>query len=385
MSESRPPRAWVGSDMVSGLQVLPVAGIGRIGPGDDLADIIIAAAPWLADGDVVVVTSKIVSKAEGQLVEVPEQEGPQRDAAREAVLQAQTARIVARRGATSIVATHHGFVMAAAGVDASNVEPGRLVLLPKDPDASARSLRAAFATRHGRNVAVVVSDTMGRPWRMGLVDVALGAAGLAPVRDHRGATDPYGNVLQLTEMAVADELAAAADLVKGKLDEVPVAVVRGYLTQPPDEDGPGAIAMVRDPETDLFSLGTAEARAAGMGDAARLPNYAPFAIGQERGDVRLAQAPPDPETLARALAGVPLAPSTVLRLVVTKGLSTVTLRCTAPRETAPLVALGMDVHRLRSALHAAGLLTSLVTVEFDDDEEELADTESVAIAIASPA
>ncbi len=359
--------------------------MGRVAPGDDLADIIVAAAPWLADGDVVVVTSKIVSKAEGQLVEVPAQEGPAREAAREAVLRAQTARVVARRGATRIVATHHGFVMAAAGVDASNVEPGRLVLLPKDPDSSARSLRAAFAARHRRNVAVVVSDTMGRPWRTGLVDVALGAAGLAPVIDHRGATDPYGNVLQLTEMAVADELAAAADLVKGKLAEVPVAVVRGYLTQPPGHDGPGAIAMVRDAATDLFSLGTAEARAAGMADAARLPKYAPFAVGQERGGVRLAPTPPDPETLAQALAGVPLAPSTVLRLVVTKGLSIVTLRCTAPRETAPLVALGMDVHRLRSALHAAGLLTSLVTVEFDDDEEELAGTESVAIAIAMPA
>jgi coenzyme F420-0:L-glutamate ligase/coenzyme F420-1:gamma-L-glutamate ligase len=372
------------SEPTSGLRILPVTGIGRVAPGDDLADIIVAAAPWLADGDVVVVTSKIVSKAEGQLVEVPEVEGPARDAAREAVLRAQTARVVARRGATRIVATHHGFVMAAAGVDASNVEPGRLVVLPKDPDASARSLRAAFAARHGRNVAVVVSDTMGRPWRTGLVDVALGAAGFAPVIDHRGATDPYGNVLQLTEMAVADEVAAAADLVKGKLDEIPVAVVRGYLTQPPGHDGPGAIAMVRDASTDLFSLGTAEAHAAGMADAARLPNYAPFAVGQERGDVRLAPTPPDPETLAQALAGVPLAPSTVLRLVVTKGLSTVTLRCTAPRETAPLVALGMDVHRLRSALHAAGLLTSLVTVEFDDDEEELAGTESVAIAIAMP-
>src|SRR5690606_6992887 len=124
--------------------------------------------------------------------------------------------------------------------------------LPKDPDASARTLRSALATRHGRNVAVVISDTMGRPWRTGLVDVALGAAGIAPIRDHRGATDPYGNVLQLTEMAVADELAAAADLVKGKLDQVPVAVIRGYLTGPPTEDGPGAIAMVRDASSDLF-------------------------------------------------------------------------------------------------------------------------------------
>jgi coenzyme F420-0:L-glutamate ligase / coenzyme F420-1:gamma-L-glutamate ligase len=368
---------------VSEVQVLPVTGIGRIEPGDDLAGIIAAAAPWLRDGDVLVVTSKIVSKAEGRLVEVPV-DGPEREAVRSAALRAETARVVAQRGGTHIVATHHGFVMAAAGIDASNVDPSRLVLLPKDPDASARALRAALSERYGWNVAVVISDTMGRPWRLGLTDVALGAAGIEPLCDHRGRRDPYGNELQLTVTAVVDELAAAADLVKGKLNEVPVAVVRGYLAEPPAGDGPGVASLVRDAASDLFALGTAEARAAGMADAARLPIYAPFAPGPASAGVRIADERPDPQMLADALAGLPLAPSTAVRLVVTHGASTLILRCSAVREPAPLVALGMDVQRLRSALHAVGLLTSIVSVEFDDDDEPSPESESVAIAVAAP-
>src|SRR5258705_5710813 len=157
--------------MREAFQVLPITGIGRIGPGDDLAEVITTAAPWLRDGDVLVVTSKIVSKAEGQLVDIPAS-GPEREAAREALLMAQTARPVASRGPVRIVATHHGFVMAAAGIDNSNVDPNQLVLLPKDPDASARALRAALAERYQLDVAVLISDTMGRPWRAGLTDVA---------------------------------------------------------------------------------------------------------------------------------------------------------------------------------------------------------------------
>jgi len=363
------------------LQIIPVPGIGHIEPGDDLAAIIAAAAPWLRDADVVVVTSKIVSKAEGRLVDIPAEDGPARDAAREAALVAETARVVARRGPTSIVATHHGFVMAAAGIDLSNVDREHLVLLPKDPDASARSLRAALAERSGPNVAVVVSDTMGRPWRTGQTDVALGAAGIDAIRDHRGQRDPYGNELQVTQMAIADELAAAADLVKGKLDGVPVAVVRGYLAQPPAGDGPGAISMVRDAASDMFALGTAEARRAGMADAARLPNYAPFAADTTPGGVQISTVLPDPQVLADAVSGVPVSPSTVLSLLVTKGSTVVTLRCSAPREPAALVALGMDVHRLRSAFAAADLLTSIVSVDFDD-EDVPPDSETVAIAIA---
>src|SRR6188508_847004 len=145
---------------MDGLEVLPVRGIGDVTPGDDLAVLITANAPWLRDGDVLVVTSKIVSKAEGSLVEVPA-DGPARQAAREAILAAETKRVVARRGATAIVQTHHGFVMAAAGIDASNVDKTHLVLLPADPDASARALRAAFRAR-GLDLAVIVSDTMGR-------------------------------------------------------------------------------------------------------------------------------------------------------------------------------------------------------------------------------
>jgi coenzyme F420-0:L-glutamate ligase/coenzyme F420-1:gamma-L-glutamate ligase len=243
-----------------GFAVLPIRGIPDVRPGDDLAELITAAAPWLADGDILVVTSKIVSKAEGALVDVPAG-GPEREEARERVLAAETARVVATRGHTRIVQTHHGFVMASAGIDASNVDRSQLVLLPKDPDASARALRDALAAR-GLDVAIVISDTMGRPWRNGLTDVALGCAGIGALRDHRGETDAYGNELHITQMAVVDELAAAAELVKGKVDQVPVAVVRGLITSTADSDGV-IPTLVRSAENDLFSLGTAEARAQG--------------------------------------------------------------------------------------------------------------------------
>jgi coenzyme F420-0:L-glutamate ligase/coenzyme F420-1:gamma-L-glutamate ligase len=254
--------------MNDGYSVRPVRGIPDVRPGDDLAALITTAAPWLADGDILVVTSKIVSKAEGSLVDVP-LGGPEREAAREEVLRAETARVVATRGHTRIVQTHHGFVMASAGIDASNVDRSQLVLLPKDPDRSAADLRAALRERHGLDVAVIISDTAGRPWRNGLTDIALGCAGLAPLRDHRGETDPYGNELSITQMAVVDELAAAAELVKGKIDKVPVAVVSGLgelLT-----DGPGVVpTLVRDAASDMFSLGTSEAvelgRRAGAGE-----------------------------------------------------------------------------------------------------------------------
>jgi len=247
-----------------GYSVLPVRGIPDVGPGDDLAALITAAAPWLRDGDILVVTSKIVSKAEGQLVDVPA-DGPEREAARESVLRAETARVVATRGHTRIVQTHHGFVMASAGIDASNVDRSQLVLLPKDPDRSAADLRAALRERHGLQVAVIVSDTTGRPWRNGLTDVALGCSGIAPLRDHRGETDPHGNELHITQMAVADELAAAAELVKGKIDRVPVAVIRGLITAP--VEAPGVVpALLRDSENDLFSMGTHEAIEKGRAD-----------------------------------------------------------------------------------------------------------------------
>jgi coenzyme F420-0:L-glutamate ligase/coenzyme F420-1:gamma-L-glutamate ligase len=195
------------------------------------------------------------------------------------VLAAETARVVAARGATRIVQTRHGFVMAAAGIDASNVDTDHLVLLPDDPDASARALREALRERFSLDVAVVVSDTMGRPWRIGLTDVALGAAGIPALRDYRGERDAYGNELQLTQMAVVDELAGAAELVKGKYDQVPVAVVRG-LGAVGDGHGDGVRALIRGAEDDLFSLGTAEAVALGQRRAARIddaPAFVPHA------------------------------------------------------------------------------------------------------------
>src|SRR5919107_410888 len=251
--------------MTEGLAVLPVRGIGDVTAGDDLAELIGNAAPWLRDGDILVVTSKIVSKAEGRLVDVPA-DGPEREAARAELLASETARVVARRGATAIVQTHHGFVMAAAGIDASNVDKAHLVLLPADPDASARGLRAALLGR-GLHVGVIVSDTMGRAWRNGLTDVALGAAGIEPFRDHRGEIDPYGNELQLTEMAVIDELAAAGELVKGKCDQVPVAVVRGYPGAGADDR---AVATVADALARGTTVTAAEVPPPGAAAALRL-------------------------------------------------------------------------------------------------------------------
>jgi coenzyme F420-0:L-glutamate ligase/coenzyme F420-1:gamma-L-glutamate ligase len=318
---------------MSRLEILPVTGIGEVQPGDDVAALIATAAPWLRDGDVVVVTSKIVSKAEGQLVEVPTT-GPERESARERILASETARPVARRGHTRIVQTHHGYVMASAGIDASNVERTQLVLLPKDPDLSARSLRAVLRERLGVDVAVIISDTMGRPWRVGLIDVALGIAGLDGIRDYRGEVDAYGNELHITQMAVADELASAAELVKNKSDQVPVVVVRGFPGTS-TADGPGGAALIRRPEHDLFSLGTAEARSAGLREAAAL------------GDAdTLTHDPVDPAVLDRVV--------TDPRFVHIGG-SQVAGCLDGEPTPAALLGLGEGLQRLRAALAAEGL------------------------------
>ncbi len=237
-----------------GYTVVPVSGLPEIRPGDDLAALI-AGAIDLVDGDVVVVTSKVVSKAEGRLVTVPP--GADREQARLDAVAGETVRVVAQRGTTTIAENRNGLVLAAAGVDASNVRPDELALLPLDPDASARALRDRLQALTGCRLAVVVSDTLGRAWRVGQADQAIGSAGLAPIRDARGTTDSHGQVLEVTEIAVADELACAAELVKGKADGVPVAVVRGLAL--PD-DGRGAAALVRPPEQDWFRLGTREAQ-----------------------------------------------------------------------------------------------------------------------------
>ncbi len=225
-------------------------GMPEVAAGDDLGVLVVAAVAAdgraLADGDVLVVTSKVVSKAEGRVLRLDRQEA----------ITSETVRLVAQRGDTRIVETRHGLVLAAAGVDASGVEPGWVVLLPVDPDASARRLRARLRELTGCDLAVVVSDTTGRPWRNGLTDQAVGAAGIAPLEDLRGHDDGHGNVLDATVTATADELAAAADLVKGKLHRRPVAVVRGLGRHVTDEDGPGARAMVRPAAEDMFRLGT---------------------------------------------------------------------------------------------------------------------------------
>ena len=231
------------------LHVWGIEGFGEVVAGDDLAALIATAQPDLRDGDVVVVTSKIVSKSEGRIVAGD----------RQAVIDSETVRVVAERGATRIVETPHGFVLAAAGVDASNVPAGTVALLPKDPDGSARGIRESLRAGLGVDVAVVITDTMGRPWRNGLVDVAIGAAGIAVLDDHRGRTDPHGRTLEMTVTAIADEVASAAELVKGKLAGIPVAVVRG-LPYLPDLEGLGAQAIVRPSGEDMFRLGTREAK-----------------------------------------------------------------------------------------------------------------------------
>lgn len=240
------------------LEVRAVEGLPRLGPGDDLATLLTGAtAGVLVDGAVVCVSSKAVAKVEDRTVL----------AAREQVVDAETDRVVARRGPLRVVRTRHGLVLAAAGVDASNTEPGTVVPLPVDPDGSARRLRAGLAARTGRNVAVVVTDTAGRAWRWGQTDVAVGCAGLPPLVDLAGTTDAWGNTLEVTQPAVADAVAAAADLVQGKAALTPAAVVTGlgHLVLPPGEDGPGAAALVRPEDQDLFGLGAADAVRAAVG------------------------------------------------------------------------------------------------------------------------
>ncbi|TWF78583.1 coenzyme F420-0:L-glutamate ligase/coenzyme F420-1:gamma-L-glutamate ligase [Pseudonocardia hierapolitana] len=249
-----------------GLTVLPVRGLPDFRPGDDLAGALAAAAPWLEDGDVVVVTSKVFSKVEGRLVPAPT-DPEARDALRRELVLAETERVLARRGRTLIVQGKLGIVQAAAGVDGSNVRRDELALLPADPDASAARLRADLKRLIGVDVAVLVTDTLGRTWRVGQTDVAIGSSGLPVLHRYEGMHDAEGNELLVTEVALADELAAAADLAKGKLGGLPVAVVRGLS---PVDDGSTARDLVRPVEEDLFWLGTEEAIAQGRREAVLL-------------------------------------------------------------------------------------------------------------------
>jgi len=242
--------------------IFAIDGLPEIHPGDDLAALLgDALEGTLEDGDILVITSKIVSKAEGRIVEASD---------REAAITAETRRVVASRehaaGTTRIVETRHGLVMAAAGVDASNVPEGTVALLPVDPDASARALATALRARLGFDIGVILSDTFGRPWRDGQTDVAIGAAGLRVVDDLRGSTDTQGRVLEVTVPAIADELAGAADLVKGKAAGRPVAVVRGLGRYVAGLDAPGASRLIRSAELDMFRLGSDEAHAEGRAE-----------------------------------------------------------------------------------------------------------------------
>ncbi|MCV7426638.1 coenzyme F420-0:L-glutamate ligase [Mycobacterium montefiorense] len=237
------------------IEILPVTGLPEFRPGDDLGAAIAAAVPWLRDNDVVVVTSKVVSKCEGRLVAAPENP-EERDELRRKLVDDEAVRVLARKGRTLITENRLGLVQAAAGVDGSNVGRTELALLPVDPDASAAALRTALRDKLGVGVAVVITDTMGRAWRNGQIDAAVGAAGLAVLHGYCGAVDEHGNELVVTEIAVADEVAAAADLVKGKLTAMPVAVVRGLRVV---DDGTTARHLLRSGPDDLFWLGTAEA------------------------------------------------------------------------------------------------------------------------------
>ena len=285
--------------------VLPVDGIGEVTAADDLAALLVTALgpSGLEDGDVLVVTSKVVSKAEGRHSDLP----------KDAVVTAETDRVLATRGDTRIVRTSHGLVLAGAGVDASNTTAGTTLALPVDPDASAVRLREALHATTGRNIAVVVSDTAGRAWREGQTDIAIGAAGLQVLDDHAGRDDGYGNVLAVTAPAVADEIAAAGDLVKGKLSRRPAAVVRGLAARalPPGEHGPGARALVRAESHDMFGLGAREAVLAAVAEDAGsvrgfgVPATAPI-VAQHLGalgapDVRVTEGAP-------ATVDVPLPP-----------------------------------------------------------------------------
>ena len=241
------------------MEVIGVEGLGEIQPGDDIAGLVAAAAS-LVDGDVVVVTSKIVSKAEGRTVELSSVQPTEFAVAWAArwdkdprvvdLVLREATRVVRMVGPVLITETRHGFVCANSGIDQSSSGAAeRVVLLPEDPDASARALRDGFA-RLGLDVAVIISDTFGRPWREGQTDVAIGIAGIAPLQSYIGETDPHGHEFRVQELCVVDELAAAAELVKGNTSRVPVAIVRGFPWQ--RDDHASMASVIRHPDRDLF-------------------------------------------------------------------------------------------------------------------------------------
>jgi coenzyme F420-0:L-glutamate ligase / coenzyme F420-1:gamma-L-glutamate ligase len=277
------------------VEILPVPGLPEFRPGDDVAAAIADAAPWLRDHDVLVLTSKVLSKSEGRIVTAPS-DPEERDILRRKLIDEEAVRVLARKGRTLITENAIGLIQAAAGVDGSNVDARELALLPVDPDGSAARLRERLRAILGVTVAVVITDTMGRAWRNGQTDVAIGAAGLAVLHGYAGSHDVHGNELMVTEIAVADEIAAAADLVKGKLTAIPAAVVRGLT---PVDDGSAGRTLVRAGEDDLFWLGTAEALALGRSQAQLL----------RRSVRRFAADPVDPVVIEAAVGEALTAPA----------------------------------------------------------------------------
>jgi coenzyme F420-0:L-glutamate ligase/coenzyme F420-1:gamma-L-glutamate ligase len=283
----------------AGVEILPVPGLPEFRPGDDVATAIATAAPWLRDDDVVVVTSKVLSKSEGRIVAAPT-DPVERDALRRKLIDDEAVRVLARKGRTLITENAIGLIQAAAGVDGSNVDAAELALLPVDPDGSARVLRSRLRELLGVTVGVVITDTMGRAWRNGQTDAAIGAAGLAVLHGYAGAHDQHGNELLVTEVAVADEIAAAGDLVKGKLTGIPVAVVRGLRLH---DDGSNGRTLVRAGEEDLFWLGTEEALAQGRQEGSRQAQLTRRSVRQFSAETV------DPATIEEAVSEALTAPA----------------------------------------------------------------------------
>ena len=329
------------------VELIPLEGVAEVRPGDDLATLLQGPlrSAQAGDGDIVAVTQKIVSKAEGRLARAVD---------REAVVAAETVRVVARRGDLVIAETRHGLICANAGVDASNVEEGVLSLLPEDPDASAAHMRQALAAALGCNLAVVITDTFGRPWREGVVNVAIGSAGIPSLLDLRGMPDHHGRTMDTTVVALADEIAAASGLVMTKSARVPAAIVRGVERDAGAPDGT-ARDLIRAPFEDLFRESALEALQARADVLAFGPDPAPRAVIEQAVGAALA-------SVSEPMLFVAIdSPAAHRRLSAVHGArpdaATAILPCVTEASTRA-VDVGRAVQTLLVALHAQGLGTS---------------------------